>query len=190
MPQGGTHVHRKRTRRSGLPPSLSQLQGAWPLRGLLPRRHPPLLHPGGLQYSPQRVFHRHCGLSETTPCSGHAGEGMGPPHGCGQVTTVSLTAVRAAFPPRSPSLASGEQPDVLGLNSSQFDPDPQLHLLHPVVALGFRLGSLDMLHFGLNLTYLKISGVLGLGGGSAAYQTCRRNMRPGRTREGGGENRR
>lgn len=39
----------------------------------------------------------------------------------------------------------------------------------------FRLGSLDILHFGLNLTYLKISGVFGLGGGSAACRTFRRN---------------
>lgn len=42
-----------------------------------------------------------------------------------------------------------------------------------------------MLHFGLNLTYLKISGVLGLGGGSAAYQTCRRNKEARTAREGG-----
>lgn len=34
---------------------------------------------------------------------------------------------------------------------------------------------LDIVHIDLYLSYLKISGVLGLGGGSAAYQTFKRN---------------
>lgn len=35
--------------------------------------------------------------------------------------------------------------------------------------------SLDIPHIDRNLTHLKLSGVLGLGGGSAAYRTFRRN---------------
>lgn len=47
-------------------------------------------------------------------------------------------------------------------------------------SIGINSG-LDIVHIDLYLSYLKISGVLGLGGGSAAYETFKRN-------EGGQDN--
>lgn len=56
-----------------------------------------------------------------------------------------------------------------------------LHLLLPLLAINSSL-ELDTLHVDVSPTYLKISGVLGLGGGSVAYGTFGRNEE-GRTME-------
>lgn len=57
---------------------------------------------------------------------------------------------------------------MLGQTAQDLAPDPSFAFFSPLLP-SVQAWSLGSLHFGRNLTYLKISGVLGLGGGSAAY---------------------
>lgn len=122
------------------PPTLfSQLQGAWPLRGLLLRGgHPPLLYPEVC------VQPSEDGVPQTL---GACWRGVtGPPRSCSQVT-VSLTVLEAPFPP--PFCSSLESRRSLMCQAKFLTiwtltpASPSSPLCFPQ----FRLGSLDILHF-------------------------------------------